>query len=725
MRRRALPATLLTLLATAVAAMPASAGEYPVFACDPAHGDVNHSWAAHTDHRFMAAYANCPPPQGETNAWNQGLVTRHVPTGGGATVNLFNHGGLYFNAPAGASLARVLYHHKFCGTLGFQAGLANAADQWLDYAGPGWCGEFTPNPYTLQLNGTPTLKLYTVCAALSCSTQAPVHAYATLRTAMVTVQDWTAPSVSGSGPLLSGGWLRGDQSATVSASDNVGIKRLEVWLDGQQVAGRTGGCDFTYVVPCGTPGDPLPVNTRGVADGTHRIVVRAVDSADNWADADYSVNIDNTAPTGPRDIRLVGTEGWRSTNDFAVRWTNPPQPGTAPIVGLRFAICPATNAADSRAGCVTGSMGDSSPTTLSGLRVPRAGEWVARLWLVDAAGNEEALSAQNVGMRFDDVAPEAALAETDAQDPQRVTVVARDAISGLAGGEIEIRREGTDRWISLPVEPTATGITALVDDATLPDGVYSVRGRVVDRAGNERSTMTRTSGVEAHLSLPLRVPTSLTAGEPRVIRGRHGRRHTVLARTATAPFGSSVRVHGRLLIPGGNPLASADVDVLEHTELPDQPWVRSGVARTDAEGRYVYKVLPGPNRTVMFRFAGTPLIRPQTTAVQIRIRAATSLDVNRRTVVNGEDVTFRGRIQGGPLPPVGKLVQLQAFSRGTWRTFATPRARTRSHRWTYRYRFTATRGSVRYRFRAVVPAEGGFPFVRGESRPIAVAVRGI
>jgi hypothetical protein len=49
----------------------------------------------------------------------------------------------------------------------------------------------------------------------------------------------------------------------------------------------------------------------------------------------------------------------------------------------------------------------------------------------------------------------------------------------------------------------------------------------------------------------------------------------------------------------------------------------------------------------------------------------------------------------------------------------------RSHRWTYQYRFTATRGTVRYRFRAVVPAEGSFPFVRGTSQPVAVIVRGL
>jgi hypothetical protein len=725
MRRRALLATLLTLVATTIAATPASAGEYAVFACDPAHGDVNHSWTARTDHRFMAAYTSCPPPGGERNAWNMGLVTRHVPTGGGATVGLYNHGGMFFHAPPGAGLARVYYSHTFCGQGGFQAGLANAADQWLHYSGPNYCGTWEPNPNTLQLNGTTELKLYTVCAALQCDTKAPVRAWATLRTATVTVVDWTPPSVSGSGPLLAGGWMRGDQSVSVAASDNVGVKRVEVWLDDKMVASRAGTCDYTYVVPCTMSGEPSAATTRALGDGAHHVTIRAIDSADNLGDAGYTANLDNTAPTGPRDVRLVGEERWRSTNDFAARWTNPPQPSTAPIAGMRYALCPASTPPDSFTGCAVGSAAGGNIASLGPLGVPGVGQWTARIWLVDAAGNEEPSSAQSVAFRFDNVPPEATLADANAQDPQRITVIARDATSGLAGGDIEIRRDGTDRWISLPVEQTSTGITALVDDSALRDGIYSVRARVVDQAGNERSTTTRASGAEAHLALPLRVPTSLTAGRRREVRGRHGRHRTVLVKTATASFGSSVQVHGRLAVPGGNPLASADVDVLEHTELPDQPWIRAGVARTDGQGRFTYRVLAGPNRTVLFRYAGTPLIRPRTTAVRVRVRAATSLTVDRHEVVNGEDVTFRGRIAGGPLPGVGKLVQLQAYSRGEWRTFATPRARARSHRWSYRYRFSATRGTVRYRFRAVVPAEGGFPFVRGSSRSVDVTVRGL
>jgi hypothetical protein len=167
-----------------------------------------------------------------------------------------------------------------------------------------------------------------------------------------------------------------------------------------------------------------------------------------------------------------------------------------------------------------------------------------------------------------------------------------------------------------------------------------------------------------------------------------------------------------------------DVEIFEQTDLPGQPWRRIGVVRTDAKGRLAYRALTGPSRRLRFVYPGTPLIQPQSRVIRLRVRAKTSFGVNRSHVVNGDEVLFRGRVRG-QLPHRGKLLQLQAYSRGGWRTFATPRAARRNHRWRYPYRFSATRGIVRYRFRAVVPSEAGFPYIRGASRSIHVTVRGL
>ena len=92
--------------------------------------------------------------------------------------------------------------------------------------------------------------------------------------------------------------------------------------------------------------------------------------------------------------------------------------------------------------------------------------------------------------------------------------------------------------------------------------------------------------------------------------------------------------------------------------------------------------------------------------------------------LNGEQVTFIGRLRGGWVPAAGKLVEVQFFARGRWRTFATTRAATNG-RWRYEYRFDGTRGTVRWRFRARIPREVGYPFTPGTSRAVAVTVHGL
>jgi hypothetical protein len=72
---------------------------------------------------------------------------------------------------------------------------------------------------------------------------------------------------------------------------------------------------------------------------------------------------------------------------------------------------------------------------------------------------------------------------------------------------------------------------------------------------------------------------------------------------------------------------------------------------------------------------------------------------------------------------VGKLLEIQAFFRGHWRTFSTTRT-DREGRWHFRYRFDGTRGRVKYRFRAVIPAETGYLFESGASPATSVVVTG-
>ncbi len=89
----------------------------------------------------------------------------------------------------------------------------------------------------------------------------------------------------------------------------------------------------------------------------------------------------------------------------------------------------------------------------------------------------------------------------------------------------------------------------------------------------------------------------------------------------------------------------------------------------------------------------------------------------------GQTVRFRGRVRGGYIPRRGKLMEVQAYFRGRWRTISTTRAR-RNGAWSFGYTFGATVGRVAYRFRALVPDESGYPFETGASRPVRVTVSG-
>lgn len=84
---------------------------------------------------------------------------------------------------------------------------------------------------------------------------------------------------------------------------------------------------------------------------------------------------------------------------------------------------------------------------------------------------------------------------------------------------------------------------------------------------------------------------------------------------------------------------------------------------------------------------------------------------------------FSGRVRTLPIPAGGKLVELQVVLAGRWQTFRTASTDS-AGRWKLPYGFARTRGVQRYRFRARLPHEAGYPFADGTSRTIQVQVRG-
>jgi hypothetical protein len=315
-----------------------------------------------------------------------------------------------------------------------------------------------------------------------------------------------------------------------------------------------------------------------------------------------------------------------------------------------------------------------------------------------------------------------AFAASDPANPSVMRVNASDATSGIGGGVVEYRRIGTKAWRAMKTTADARGIAGQMPDGRLRDGRYRLRATVRDLAGNARSTGVRANGSRAVVRLPLRVKAKLTVGRP---ARRGGQRSRVrLNANPRTRAGEPTQVAGRLTAPGGNPIAGVPVVITARVDVAGAEWRPVGQVTTNRRGRFAYRLPAGPSRIVRFAYAGAPTVRPQLRVVRVRVPAESSIRADRRRVVNGDAVRLTGRIKTGPVPAGGKLVELQFYSRGQWRTFKTTHSDPRG-RWKHTYRFTGTVGRQVYRLRVHMPRENGYQYADGGSRSLRVTVRGL
>ena len=182
-----------------------------------------------------------------------------------------------------------------------------------------------------------------------------------------------------------------------------------------------------------------------------------------------------------------------------------------------------------------------------------------------------------------------------------------------------------------------------------------------------------------------------------------------------ARYGRRPTVRGRVVHPDGSAMAGATVTVRPAAG----GWLRRAV--TGRAGRYAVRVPAGPTRALRVEVWAPGAPRLVCAGFRARTRAGVTLRVPRR-VRPGGTVRFRGRLKGRPVPRRGKLVELQAFDGGRWRTFAQPRSR-RDGRYHSAYELRRTFGPRTFRFRARVRREANYPYELGYSRVARVRVR--
>jgi hypothetical protein len=146
---------------------------------------------------------------------------------------------------------------------------------------------------------------------------------------------------------------------------------------------------------------------------------------------------------------------------------------------------------------------------------------------------------------------------------------------------------------------------------------------------------------------------------------------------------------------------------------------------TDADGGFSTRLPAGPSREIAAYFDGTAALgRSAAPAVDLDVRSDVRLRVSSSMArIGGRPLVFSGRVRAraGELPDGGKTVALQFRLPGlAWADFRTLHTDGRGRfRFPYRFSDDDSRG-VRFQFRAYAPAQGGWPYEPGGSRPVVV-----
>jgi hypothetical protein len=243
-------------------------------------------------------------------------------------------------------------------------------------------------------------------------------AEAWMRDIELTLNDTAAPSVLVDGSLLSGGWESGRRSLAVSAGDvGGGVRRIQLEANGATAAARTFDCETipgrslgARLQPCApaqVASFDLDTTRAPFREGSNQLRICVEDYGSgsvNRTCTTSTVKVDNLGPGAPQNLTVEGGSDWRYTNDFDIGWDNPEQPpGSSEIDGAYFQI----ETPDGQP--VIGPMFSQGDQTrsLSDIRVPDRGRYVARVWLRDRAGNLSAADSVTALLQFDDLRPSA------------------------------------------------------------------------------------------------------------------------------------------------------------------------------------------------------------------------------------------------------------------------------------------------------------------------------
>ncbi len=735
----------LALALLLLVAKEASAGKYAVAQCGWYVG-ADASWADTTGGAKFRQDGWCVPPAGQDPF--DGAHLKSFTRDGQSTVSGTRFARWRWEAPAGTAIAQVrgTWWHALHDGMEQRLGVGNSGGGF-DVFASATATDTTPREFVAGFNpARPSFEDRLLCARAetkSCSLDP--GSWSAIRALTITVEDDQSPGAGIGGDVTAGGWRRGAQAVGFWGSDiGSGIRFGETTVDGARVnlteyscakASIGGEWRATQMRPCGlTASGGATLDTTRFSDGPHGIHHCVTDFAGNVAcTPDRTFYVDNNPPAHPRNLALGGGEGWRRTNDFDLSWVNPDQGAASAIGGAAWRI-------EGPAGYDSGVKFTAGHDlgTLQNVFVPHAGTYALSIWLRDEAGNEAQASAASLPLRFDDVPPGVAFDAPAAGGdvPEQITARIADANSGPAGGEIHLRRLGSDQWVELPATfqlgeaGDSAQLTARLPGDLAP-GTYVFRADAVDAAGNRASTTRRADGVE--MTVRKVAPDGAVGRAEQAGRGKarifarlgwHGHVGTEL----TVPFGTGAMLSGRLVNADGAGLPGRTLRVVQRPSRGALGRAHVDTVATGVHGGFSLRLAAGTSRQDRRRLRrrGAPGAggrRPLT----LRVQGGIDLEVTPETLHTEEAVRFSGRVRtlGAPLPRRGKLVAIQYYEEAAkrWRPVLVTRT-DHSGRFHARYRFRYISGSASIRLRAAALPEERWPYAPGASRPVTIHVTG-
>lgn len=548
-----------------------------------------------------------------------------------------------------------------------------------------------------------------------------------VRSLTISIDDPVKPTAQVSGGLTGTGWLRGSQSLTFSNKDTgSGLRYAQTSIDGSVRSSSEMSCAKSMIAGQwrGTKMQPCPtvatgtqtIDTRALSDGPHSLRHCAIDFASSTGcAADRTIRVDNNPPAAPRELSVVGGDGWHRTNGFNLRWSDPAQGVASPIVASYFRL----NGPDGYAG---GPWNRATPGRIDAIQLPGPGEYRVRVWLADQAGNSDETHAAVATLRLDNVPPTGYFLDPPEEDPALIRVPVSDRFSGVAGGTIAWRSATDDEWHVIPSQYSTSGEPMLLArfPEGMPRGTWVLRAAIVDRAGNLTVTDRRANGSRMIVKTPLLDETVLTAGLGRQLRDARGK--------LEIGYGQKAYFSGRLTGIEQGGIGGVELTVAEIPFPGSRARQSERTVRTDSRGYYGLWLAAGPGRRVSASFGGTRRLEESNSgAVELRVRGRLTFKAKPKRLRTGQKVRFRGRVmaRGAWHPVRGNLVQIQYFEESArrWRPVVLARTNRRGfYRTGYRFRYIT--GVARIRLRALLVPSSRFPYSGAASKTVKIRVRG-